>query len=1208
MINFLKRYYVLIAALAATIVFGWYYSKVYSDDYATAVFHFQTDFQEQEQRLEEVLNYQEKKAYGGKIEPLWENLESNTDINVHIYRNDSLIYWNTNQLPIIRFAEIHFPANGLLNLQNGWYYAKTRQVGDFLLCASFLLKHDYNYENKHLINGFSANVPFDFAANISADEDVGFPVYRSDKEYICSLELQDEQPTEHFESIALLLLLIIVVSLWLILLFRFATKRSAIWSWGAMFGVLLIRYLALQYHWLSFMDETESASPTIYGVNNWLPNFLEYIMHILTLVYVMSTLRVHLDQWKPSSVGKVASYLLPVAIMLPWILLLFFIKTLIENSTIPLLINELFSLNAFSVLSIASFGVYFYTYFLLIKSSVELTRTNNILGSRIAVIYFSVSCAYLLYEFNYGYSLLYAGIFPMILTGAVLYLVLLRKSSKTLSSGLFVLFAFSATMSLTIDDLELRKERGDKELYANQIATEKDIVTEVEYSELAPVLENDKFLKKIILAQTPIRISDFQENLERRFFNDFWERYEMKFSLFNEKHLPIVDKVENSTSDYDELQDIINTSGVASEIDPRIFFISDYRKQYNYIIRQTIESDDSTAIFFVTLKSTKIPEEIGFPRLLISGSAAVLESLQSYSIAKFHGSKLLNKYGEFNYPSTLTKLTEGSNGNNFIDFGGYNHYVLKKSPEYTVVLSSKNPETIELLTSFSYLFSFFGIMLLPMLFRMNRGASTRNTLNLAMKIQLVLISLVFLSLFAFGWGSGVFVSNQHHEYTHDVIREKLNSVNAEVGAKLGELDELSIDENGDRMQFYLQKFARVFFTDINLYDTDGYLLATSRPKVFNTGLISEQMSPEAFSQIRYSQRSEFMGHEKIGNLSYSSAYMPFYNKQGKLLAYINLQHFGQQGEFETQIQEFLVAIINVFVLLLALSILLALFISNWLTAPLRILQESFAAVQFGEQNERISYDKEDEIGALVKDYNEKLEELEFAAQQLARSERESAWREMAKQVAHEIKNPLTPMKLSVQQLLRSYDAQDPKSEEKLKRVANSIIEQIDALTKIANEFSNFAKMPVPSEQELDIISIIRSAKQVYLEEGKVTIKVVSKLEEALIRADKNQMLRVFNNLFKNAIQATPDDRKVEIFVVVSRVNQKIQIDIIDNGIGIDEEKKSKIFVPYFTTKSTGTGLGLAMVRQIIENHHGTIDFESNEAGGATFTILLPAKT
>ena len=323
------------------------------------------------------------------------------------------------------------------------------------------------------------------------------------------------------------------------------------------------------------------------------------------------------------------------------------------------------------------------------------------------------------------------------------------------------------------------------------------------------------------------------------------------------------------------------------------------------------------------------------------------------------------------------------------------------------------------------------------------------------------------------------------------------------------------------------------------------------------------------------------------------------------MGYINLQHFGQQREFENQIQKFLVAIINVFILLLAISIILAIFISNWLTAPLRILQTSFAKVKFGKHNEQILYDKEDEIGALVKDYNKKLDELEFTAQQLAKSEIEMAWREMAKQVAHEIKNPLTPMKLSVQQLLRTYNPEDPASGEKLKKVSNSIIEQIDALTKIANEFSNFAKMPRPNEEEIELVSLIENVMALFVGSEGVKIEMESQLTSVKIKGDKDQFVRVFNNLIKNAIQAIPSDRNGKIEIRITTQNNSVSISVSDNGIGIPEEKRFKIFVPYFTTKSNGTGLGLAMVKQIIENHQGTIDFEPNEVMGTVFIIKLP---
>jgi signal transduction histidine kinase len=702
-------------------------------------------------------------------------------------------------------------------------------------------------------------------------------------------------------------------------------------------------------------------------------------------------------------------------------------------------------------------------------------------------------------------------------------------------------------------------------------------------------------------------VSDFEDAMERRFFSGYWERYEMNFNLFdlNGSSLIVDDNQNFTSSDIDHL---ISEHGSISEIDKSIVFIKDYTDQYSYIIRLPLITSDSLnrGIFVATLKSKKIPEEIGFPRLLISSGANVIESLEDYSIAKYHDGRLITKYGIFTYPSNDKLVREWRKKSGFQDRGGFNHYILHKSENDIIVLSSKNHSSIELITSFSYLFCFFGILLLPSFFKSsNTTPFFKRTFSLAIKIQFVLIGLVFVSLLGFGWGSGIFVRNQYNDYTHQMIREKLNSVDKEIKSKIGTKKYLDIQRDGNYLEYILRKFSKVFVTDINLYDKKGQLIACSRPKVFNMGLISEQMNPTAFYTMKIENKSEFIHQENIGDLDYSSAYLPSYNSEGELLGYMNLQHFGQQKEFENQIQNFLVAIINVFMLLLAVSIILAIFISNWVTAPLRLLQQSFAGVKFGKHNQQINYTKDDEIGALVKDYNQKLDELEFAAQQLAQNERESAWREMAKQVAHEIKNPLTPMKLSIQQLQRVYDPSNPDSGAKLTKVANSLVEQIDALTKIANEFSNFAKMPKPNEEQMDLLPLIERVIEVSHSEQECEITLVSRLKNVEILADKDQILRVFNNLIKNAQQAIPNEIPGKISIDVCEKENSFVIQIMDNGVGIPVDQQSKIFVPYFTTKSTGTGLGLAMVRQIIENHNGTIDFNTNEDKGTTFTITLP---
>jgi nitrogen fixation/metabolism regulation signal transduction histidine kinase len=269
------------------------------------------------------------------------------------------------------------------------------------------------------------------------------------------------------------------------------------------------------------------------------------------------------------------------------------------------------------------------------------------------------------------------------------------------------------------------------------------------------------------------------------------------------------------------------------------------------------------------------------------------------------------------------------------------------------------------------------------------------------------------------------------------------------------------------------------------------------------------------------------------------------------------------------------------------------------------LKESFSKVQLGAFNEPITYTANDEIGALVVDYNNKLNELAETSQKLAKSERESAWREMAKQVAHEIKNPLTPMKLNLQQLQRVYDPSTPLPKEKITQITNSLIEQIDTLAKIANEFSNFAQLPKPVIEKIDLSTLLENVIVFFKQEEHHTIQLNIQADNPIINGDKDLLLRVFNNLISNAIQSIPSDRQGLIQLLVERVDNNINIEIKDNGCGIPTTIQSSIFEPYFTTKSTGTGLGLAMCKQIIDQHHGNITFTTEENTGTTFSILLP---
>ncbi|MCK4748775.1 MAG: hypothetical protein KAT15_17095, partial [Bacteroidales bacterium] len=344
-------------------------------------------------------------------------------------------------------------------------------------------------------------------------------------------------------------------------------------------------------------------------------------------------------------------------------------------------------------------------------------------------------------------------------------------------------------------------------------------------------------------------------------------------------------------------------------------------------------------------------------------------------------------------------------------------------------------------------------------------------MNIKNKIQYTMIGILLLSLLLIGGGTIFFSIRQYKERHFDSLSEKIQSVYIEVLHKLELETDLSSGWQAGgyaSLDELLKKFSNVFFSDINLYDPQGQLLATSRSEIFENNLICSRMHPAAFRELAVRNSAEFVHEENIGSLRYLSAYVPFRNSDNKLLAYLNLPYFTRQRVLTMEITNLVVAFVNFYVLLITISIFIAVFISSRITQPLRMLQSKFGKITFGTSNEKIQYDAQDEIGVLVSEYNHMVDELAISAEKLVRSERESAWREMAKQIAHEIKNPLTPMKLSVQHLQRSFEKDPENQKQNIQRITRTLIEQIDHLSTIATEFSNFAKMPRANNEEVNL--------------------------------------------------------------------------------------------------------------------------------------------
>ena len=465
-------------------------------------------------------------------------------------------------------------------------------------------------------------------------------------------------------------------------------------------------------------------------------------------------------------------------------------------------------------------------------------------------------------------------------------------------------------------------------------------------------------------------------------------------------------------------------------------------------------------------------------------------------------------------------------------------------------------------------------------------------------ILLVLIASVLIA--------GVTVY-QYREQSKDYHEQRLQRKEEQILQSISyTLRETTYPPTSENLQYIfmdeIYKIADVQNVNFNIYDLEGTLIKSSRPS-FEADSISNCLDAEILNNLLVSSDRRHVEEKIAVGGKFKASYSYITDNRFKPIGIMNLPYFEDNSFSNMELREFLLRLAGVYVIMLLSAIVLAYFISKYITRSLQTIADKMNQTDLTRRNEKIYIeDSSEEIKKLVDSYNSKIDELEESATKLARSEREQAWREMAKQVAHEIKNPLTPMRLSVQSFLRKFDPKAKDAQVKVKEFSDSMIQQIDTMSNIASAFSNFAKMPAQQNETLNVVNIVKLALDIFNEEY---IHFISDEEEIVAKLDRTQLIRVVTNLVKNAIQAMNDVESPRILVTVASEGERVKISVADNGIGIADEVKEKIFEPKFTTKTSGMGLGLGMVKNIVENYNGTIDFTSQVGKGTVFSVKFP---
>ncbi|MCD2258145.1 sensor histidine kinase [Psychroserpens luteolus] len=401
----------------------------------------------------------------------------------------------------------------------------------------------------------------------------------------------------------------------------------------------------------------------------------------------------------------------------------------------------------------------------------------------------------------------------------------------------------------------------------------------------------------------------------------------------------------------------------------------------------------------------------------------------------------------------------------------------------------------------------------------------------------------------------------------------------------------------------IYRIAEIHSLRINLYDLDGTLLITSKAS-FTNDSISQCIDTNVLNEISNTAEHRFVEKIQKNGETFQSSYRYILDSKSKPLAILNLPYLENDDFLNKELDEFLERLAYAYLFMMLIAIILALLLSKYITRTLKTIADKINETRLEKRNKKIDIaSSSEEISTLINSYNSMIDELEESAVKLATSEREQAWREMAKQVAHEIKNPLTPMRLSVQSFQRKFNPDDENIHQKVDEYSQTLIQQIDTMSSIASAFSNFAKMPAQKNETLNVTNIVKLGLDIFSEDY---IIFSSEDEDIVANFDRTQLIRVVTNLVKNGIQAIPEDKEnPRIEVKVTSENDMVKITVEDNGVGITEENKPLIFEPKFTTKTSGMGLGLAMVKNIVETYKGNITFTSQQGAGTTFSVTFP---
>ena len=1143
------------------------------------------------------LHHSSKNDFVNYLAKNYTNTFTKKGIAFFIYENDSLQFWTDNHPAVENYMLNVCLEKKIVKLKNGYYEVirhSQNAYSSFQLYALVLIKNSFAYQNKYLRNSF--NPYFDLPHHCDILENKSrltnsFDVLDGKNEFLFSVEVKKEHRNEIYSFLSFALL---CVSVFLLLYFFKKQIQPEQSAFQFLKWILLIA-LAMAVFYL-YLFKANGLYLYIYSINE-VDAFVSPVFTICLLALILWVLSVYRSLAAKEDFGKNNLWKFSIYLVLLYVagycINVFLAKTFSHPYLSADLADVFFYPSVYVYLSYVCVFVVFFCFSLLAEITLKLFLFSKQLLKKYISLFLVISTLNVcLHHINAQYDVLTA-IWP----GLFFLLILISKQNITTNKflyGILVCLIISFFGAYLTIDLKSRTDYKQRLEMAQDLVNPKDEVVENLFSGITNSLLSDQVLQNTITKKDKNALNPEQYIL-RKYFMGYWERYHISVCLFDSVCNPLVPQAThlyNNNTYFDEM--------IASKLKSTdcggLYFNYVLKDKTYYLYKQSLPFAHKPYQLYVVVESKNAPDHRGFPDLLLNQSSTTLNT--EYSYAVYRNNQLQEKQGSYEYPLAISdevRKVSAYNENN------YNHFVYAPNPSSIVIISKNYTYLNDLSATISFLFLAGSTVFL--LFSILTIFIYKQENSLAVKIQHyvsmgVLILFVPVAISAF-----VLAKEQTEAQNIDGIKEKIQTVSSYLSNQLTAYDTLS-SSNKEYTAYLLRQASALFKSDINLFNSNGEYYTAGLPKLFDEGIISKKINPLVYANQINSKTEKEVYNENIGRLNFYSAYRNLNNGSKHNLAILNMPYFSKQNQIQAQLFNYLSALFNIYVLSFMLISVAAALLSNWLTRPLQQLQTQIKKVTLQENNEPIDYNKTDEIGLLISSYNNMLIKLHQSAEQLSKSEREGAWKEMARQVAHEIKNPLTPMKLSIQHVERLMQTQPEEAYKQGQKIIPVLLEQIDALAHIATEFGNFAQLPAPNFERINLVSFIKNTLPLYQPNNKIDIQFNSEINVAYVNADKEQLLRVLNNLVNNAIQSIEDNKQGEIKISLTKENNQYYVSVGDNGTGIHEDVKQKIFQPNFSTKSYGTGLGLAMCKRIIEQHNGSVWFESEANKGTTFYFTL----